>query len=76
LRAHDYARAERSFGALVHADSPRVRDEARLARAQVWLAQGRTAEARPELEALATQGATTLTRQRASETLKTMKTNP
>jgi hypothetical protein len=70
MRAGDYAGAERAFGALARSDDPRTRDEARLARAQVLVAQGRAGEARAELEGLASSGATPLVRARAAEALR------
>jgi hypothetical protein len=72
MRAHDYGRAELAFDALARSPQPRTRDEARLARAQVWLAEGRTSEARPELVSLAETGATWLVRQRAADALRAL----
>jgi hypothetical protein len=69
MRAGDYVAAERAFGQLANGSDPQQRDEARLARAQVWLAQGRASDARPELEALSASGATPLVRQRAQDEL-------
>lgn len=69
LRAGDYARAEQMFGEIARSADTRTRDEARLARAQVWLAQGRRSEAEPELEDLAGSGATPLVRQRAAQAI-------
>jgi hypothetical protein len=66
LRDGDYATAERAFDDLARADDAPTRDEARLARAQIWIAEGRTHEARPELESLATSGSTERVRDRAS----------
>jgi hypothetical protein len=73
LRAGDYALADRAFGELAASGDPRTRDEARLARAQVWIAQRRNADARRELEQLAASGATTLVRARASDMLRSMR---
>jgi len=70
MRAGDYATAERAFDQLASSPDPQPRDEARLARAQVWLAEGRASEARPELAALAASGATLLVRQRAEAELR------
>jgi hypothetical protein len=69
LRIGDYARAERAFDDLARAPDAPTRDAARLARAQVWIAQGRESEARPELEELERAGATALVRQRAADAL-------
>jgi hypothetical protein len=70
MRAHDYPTAERAFAELATSSEPKTRDEARLARAQVWLAEGRTGVARPELTELASRGATSLVRERAAEALR------
>jgi hypothetical protein len=69
LRAGDYVRAEQMFGEIARSADARTRDEARLARAQVWLAQGRRSDAEPELEELAGSGATPLVRQRAAQAI-------
>ena len=69
MRSGDYAVAERAFDELAHSTDPRTRDEARLARAQLLLAQRRGSEARPELESLASTGATRLVRARATDAL-------
>jgi hypothetical protein len=70
LRSGDYATAEHALDELTQAADPKTRDEARLARAQVWIAQHRTAEARPELEGLVATGASPLVRSRASDALR------
>jgi thioredoxin-like negative regulator of GroEL len=70
MRSGDYATAERAFEQLATSSDPQPRDEARLARAQVWLAEGRVSEARPELSTLAATGATSLVRQRAADALR------
>jgi hypothetical protein len=70
MRTGDLPGAETAFGELTRSPDPRTRDEARLARAQVWMAAGRVSEARPELESLATTGATPLVRARAAEALR------
>jgi hypothetical protein len=72
MRARDYPRAERAFDELARTGNPRARDEARLARAQVWIAEGRLADARPELASLAATGVTSLVRQRAADALRAM----
>jgi hypothetical protein len=69
MRSGDYVAAERAFDALATAPDARTRDSARLARAQVWFAQGRRAEARRELEDLARNSATAIIRNRAREAL-------
>jgi hypothetical protein len=69
LRVGDYARAEHAFDDLARAPDAPTRDAARLARAQVWIAEGRESEARPELEELERAGATALVRQRAADAL-------
>ncbi len=70
MRSGDYATAERAFEQLATSSDPQPRDEARLARAQVWLAEGRVSVARPELSTLAATGATSLVRQRAADALR------
>ena len=72
MRSGNYPRAERAFDELARTGNQRTRDEARLARAQVWIARGRTAEARPELVGLAATGATPVVRQQAAEALRSM----
>jgi hypothetical protein len=69
MREGDYARAERAFDELAAEPDPYTRDSARLARAQVWLAEGRAALARPELADLAATGATAVIRQQAADAL-------
>ena len=70
LRVGDQARAESALAQLAQAADLRTRDAARLARDQLWLAQGRrVAEANGDLESLAGTGATPLIRQRAREAL-------
>jgi hypothetical protein len=69
LRAGDHLRAERALDALADASDLRTRDAARLARAQLWISQGRFDRARPDLLDLAATGVTSLIRQRASEAL-------
>jgi tetratricopeptide (TPR) repeat protein len=73
MRMGDYEAAERAFNALATNPDAHTRDAARLARAQVWLAQGRRAEALRELQNLARAGATTLVRERAAEALEDLR---
>jgi hypothetical protein len=70
MREGDYRRAERAFDDLALSSDATTRDAARLARAQIWLAEGRFAEAHPELDLLSTSGSTPYIRQRASEARK------
>jgi hypothetical protein len=70
MRARDYSAAERAFDDLARSDDGRARDAARLARAQVWVTQGRTSEARSELESLAASGTTELVRDKAAALLR------
>jgi hypothetical protein len=72
MRDDDYATAERAFSELTLAQDQRTREAARLARAQVWLAEGRISDARAELEELAKQSLSSVVRQRASEALRSM----
>ena len=70
LRAGDQARAERALAPLTQTADEHTRDAARLARAQLWLAEGRRiSEARSDLQDLAATSATPLIRQRAREAL-------
>jgi hypothetical protein len=69
LRENDFADADRAFDELCRAPDAPTRDAARLARAQLWIANGRGAEVRPVLVDLAATGATALVRQRAAELL-------
>ena len=69
MREGDYAGAEAAFADLASSSDAPTRDAARLARAQVWIAQGKASQARPELASLSTGGATPLVRKRAAEAL-------
>jgi hypothetical protein len=69
MRSGDYGAAEAAFNQLARSPDPSTRDAARLARAQVLVARGRVAEARPELRDLSIDGATPLVRKRAAEAL-------
>jgi hypothetical protein len=69
MRAGDYVGAEAAFNELARSPEASTRDAARLARAQVWIAQGRVSQARPELQSLTVDGATPLVRKRAADAL-------
>jgi Tetratricopeptide repeat len=69
LRAGDYARAEAAFSDLARSRDGHTRDAARLARAKVWIAQGRGDDARGELDDLARSGHSVELRQEAAATL-------
>jgi hypothetical protein len=73
MRDGDHATAERAFAELAQSTDESTRDAARLARAQLWLADGRTSEARSELESLVGTGATPLVRGRAGEALRNLR---
>jgi len=73
MRAADYPRAEAAFAQLTLSGDAHTRDAARLARAQVWVAQGRLTEARPELEDLAANGATGALRGRAEAAIERLR---
>jgi hypothetical protein len=75
MRTGDYSAAERAFDELTRSPDPKTRDEARLARAQLWTATGRGAQARAELIALASAGATQLVRDRAVDALRALTTS-
>jgi hypothetical protein len=72
MRAGDYAAAEAAFSDLASSPDASTRDAARLARAQVWIAQGHASKARGTLEDLSTSGATPLVRKRAADALDTL----
>jgi TolA-binding protein len=72
LRSGDYRQAEMAFNTLASCHDAGTRDAARLARAQIWVAEGRYDDARPELDALSASGATAYIRGRAVEALKTI----
>lgn len=69
LREGDRRRAEIALGELVAYGDTRTRDAARLARAQLWLAEGRRSEARAEFANLGANGATPFIRERARSEL-------
>jgi hypothetical protein len=81
LRVGDHAGAERALNELAQARDLHTRDAARLARAQLWMSQGKTPEtpgamngsktddARADLRDLAATGITELIRARAREAL-------
>jgi hypothetical protein len=73
MRAADYPRAEAAFAELTRSTDAHTRDAARLARAQVWVAQGRLADARPELEDLAANGATAALQGRAAAAIERLR---
>ncbi len=75
MRAGDFRGAEAAFGELAGSSDPHTRDTARLARAQVWIAQGRREEARRDLADLARAGATAQLRRGASEALEGLRGN-
>lgn len=70
MRAGDYLGAEVAFGDLARSSDPHTRDAARLARAQVWIVEGRYVDARRELDDLAATGATPALRDQAVASLK------
>jgi uncharacterized protein HemY len=70
MREHDYGRAELAFDELARSPDSRTRDAGRLARAQLFIAQGRFAAARAELADLAERGATSLVRERSAQALR------
>jgi hypothetical protein len=72
MRAGDRGGAERALDDLTGSADAKTRDDARLARAQLWLAQGRLDRARPELEDLSGNASTALVRERARNALETI----
>ena len=69
LRANNHGQAEHALNALAEATDLRTRDAARLARAQLWLSQGKVDRARADLQDLAATGVTSIIRQSAREAL-------
>jgi len=61
--------AEEAFAELARSSEARTRDASRLARAELWIAQGRLPAARAELCELSSSGATRLVRDRAAQAL-------
>lgn len=72
MRARDYQSAERAFSDLLNNPDAHTRDAARLARAQVWISEGRVSEARSDLETLKIVGVTASIRERATEALQSL----
>ncbi len=70
MRDGDYDRAERAFDVLANAPDAATRDSARLARAELWLAEGRRLEARHALESLANSAGSVFVRERAAAALE------
>jgi hypothetical protein len=70
MRQGDEAEAQRALGELTRSSSAANRDAAALALAQLRMASGQDALARPELERLSREGATELVRRRARELLR------
>ena len=69
LRANDRDRAEHALDALAETTDLRTRDAARLARAQLWLSQGKVDRARADLQDLAATGVTSIIQQGARDAL-------
>jgi hypothetical protein len=70
MRDGDYDRAERAFDILANAPDAATRDSARLARAELWLAEGRRLEARHVFESLARSAGSAFVRERAAAALE------
>jgi HEAT repeat protein len=75
MREGDFDAAERAFDALCRSSDLRTREDARLARAQIWLARHEEARARPELEDLASSGSTPVVRRRAADALRSLESS-
>jgi hypothetical protein len=75
MREGDFDAAERAFDALSRTSDLRTREDARLARAQIWLARRDEARARPELEDLASSGSTPVVRRRAADALRSLESS-
>ncbi len=70
LAAGNWEGADKAFNELDQSHDAHARDAAALARAQLWIANGRGAEVKPILLRLAAQGATPLIRRRAAALLQ------
>jgi hypothetical protein len=69
LRSKNYERAQRSLNELSQSGDAVERDTARLSLAQLWLQQGKTAQAQKLLRDLSASGASPFIRKRAGELL-------
>lgn len=69
MRRGDHGRAQIALERLIQGSTGGTRQSAQLTLAQLWLAQGRTSEARAVLQQLAASGATEFIRHRAAELL-------
>ncbi|HVJ17874.1 MAG TPA: hypothetical protein VM686_20775 [Polyangiaceae bacterium] len=69
LRSKNYDRAQRSLNELSQSGDAVERDTARLSLAQLWLQQGKTAQARQLLRELSASGSSPFIRKRAGELL-------
>jgi hypothetical protein len=69
LEAGDWHGADQALNEIGNSSDGHARDAAALARAQLWITQGRGGEARGTLEHLATHGKTPLIRRRAAALL-------
>jgi|RhiMethySRZTD1v2_1073278.scaffolds.fasta_scaffold07270_14 hypothetical protein len=72
LAAGNWDGADKAFNELDQSRDAHARDAAALARAQLWIANGRGAEVKPILQRLASQGRTPLIRRRAAALLQTL----
>jgi len=72
LRSGDLSDAEAALSKLSQSDSPRDRQAAELARAQLLAGSGRVAEATPTLERLAREGTSPLIRAQAASALQSL----
>jgi hypothetical protein len=69
LKANDFEGADRAFSELNVSGDAATREKSKLARAELWIANGRSAEVRPLLEDLAKSGSTDFVRKRAGTLL-------
>jgi hypothetical protein len=70
LEAGDFSTADAALNDLTTSGDNHARDAAALARAQLWITQGRGGEARGTLQHLAQHGKTPLIRRRAAALLQ------
>jgi hypothetical protein len=70
LRADNFDGADKAFAELGRSKDPPTRETARLARALLWISQGRDADVKPVVEDLAANASTSVVRKRAKDLLR------
>jgi hypothetical protein len=69
LRSSDFGASDKALARLGKSSEPAIRDTARLARALLWRANGRTAEVQPVVADLAENAKTPAIKKRAGDAL-------